>query len=252
MKKKNWLLTIAFAVLSLTIISTCVIGSTYAKFTTNVEGGAKVQAAGFLVAGSQTNVNVSVGLVAPGVSQHKDATIEYFSQVVTDISVAQAGATITGTGVLDAVDPDGEGSEVSPWVAMLTAYKATTAGASDAAVTTSTTLADVFTITVGNGTALTLATDFAAAVATAVSTAGITDIAGETFVNTGAQLPAMAADADTTVEVTIPVTVTWTSLSNSFDTYLGNRIAELATDTTTPTPSYITVNLPIVAEQHVA
>ena len=239
MKKKNWLLTIAFAVLSLTIISTCVIGSTYAKFTSNVEGGAKVQAAGFLVSGGTASVGASVGLVAPGVSQHKDATINYFSQVVTEISVAQAGTSISGTGVFTSAN----------WAALLAEYKDATngIGKDDTNITTSTTLADVFNVTLGSNT---VAEDFAAAVVTAAGTEGIT----LTTTTSGGHttITAMPADADTALEVTVPVTVTWVSKGNLFDTFLGNKIAALATDDTTPTASEITVNIPLVAEQYIA
>ncbi|MCR5553885.1 MAG: hypothetical protein K6F08_03995 [bacterium] len=239
MKKKNWLLTIAFAVLSLTIISTCVIGSTYAKFTSNVEGGAKVQAAGFLVTGGTASVGASVGLVAPGVSQHKDATIEYFSQVVTEISVAQAGATVTGTGVFAS----------AAWTALLAEYKDSTngIGKDDTNITTSTTLADIFTVTLGSNT---VAEDFAAAVVTAASTEGMTLTTSTSGGHT--TISAMPADAETTLEVTVPVTVTWTSKGNLFDTFLGNKIAELATADQNAAVSEITVSIPLVAEQYIA
>ncbi|MBO4569609.1 MAG: hypothetical protein J5689_00115 [Clostridia bacterium] len=243
MKKKNWLLTIAFAVLSLTIISTCVIGSTYAKFTSGIASGAKVQAAGFLVDGGEVDLSGTFAMVAPGETKATEVTVNYFSQVETVI--AASTATITGTGVFDTTDPDGEGQQVSPWVAFLTAYKATSTGTANTNITTSTPLSTVFTISIGSGTG-TLAEDFAAAVAAEATSEGsaATLVTGQTT-----RLNAMGAAETEALEVEVEVNVTWNEVDDVFDTMLGNAIAELL-QAQTSVVSYINVSLPLTASQY--
>lgn len=98
MKKRNWLMTIAFAVLSLTIISTCVIGSTYAKFVSKVGGNGSVQAAGFMLTdGGSLNFTDTKVIGPDGGSGDTTATIKYFSQVATILTFAEDAADAAGT-----------------------------------------------------------------------------------------------------------------------------------------------------------
>ena len=236
MKKRNWLMTIAFAVLSLTIISTCVIGSTYAKFTSQVSGGGKAQAAGFLVAGKEVEAGATVELVAPETTAKSEAKINYFSQVVTEITVTGEG-DMTGTGVF------------AKWTELVAAYKETDAGKADTAVTTTTALKDVFKVSIDKDEAET-ETDLAIIFAKKVAAAS-----GGKVTATGAQLSAMGKDETTAFEVTFNVTVTWTSLSDTFDTFIGNNIYENLTTAQFGAEigkSLINVTLPITASQVVA
>lgn len=101
MKKRNWLMTIAFAVLSLTIISTCVIGSTYAKFVSKVGGNGSVKAAGFFLSdGGSLNVETTQAYIGPNQGTNESTgTVKFFSQVPTTITVANNADGNKGTGV---------------------------------------------------------------------------------------------------------------------------------------------------------
>lgn len=102
MKKRNWLMTIAFAVLSLTIISTCVIGSTYAKFVSKVGGNGSVNAAGFyLTDGGTLNLASTTAFVGPGngTAKKENGAVKFFSQEETKITVGQTDSASAGTGV---------------------------------------------------------------------------------------------------------------------------------------------------------
>lgn len=236
MKKRNWLMTIAFAVLSLTIISTCVIGSTYAKFTSQVSGGGKAQAAGFLVAGKEVSADAAVELVAPETTAKSEATIQYFSQVVTEITITGEG-DMTGTGVF------------AKWAELVEAYKATDAGNADSAVTTVTALKDVFKVSIDKDESET-ETDLAIIFAKKVAAASEGKITAE-----GAKLSAMGKDETAAFEVKFNVTVSWTSLSDTFDTFIGNKIYENLTTSQFGAEvgkSLINVTLPITASQVVA
>ncbi|MBO4570137.1 MAG: hypothetical protein J5689_02865 [Clostridia bacterium] len=231
-KGKNNLLTWVIAIMLLTIISTTAVGFTYAKFVSQISSGGRVQSAGFLITGGSIDVNATVALVAPGETKQTSTSVSYFSQVVTDITAATP--TITGTGVFT----------TSNWSSLLTAYKATTAGASDSLVTTSTTLADVFDVTIGNGTSSTLAEDFASAVA-AASSGSVTALSS--------QISAMPANATQSITVPLNVKITWNEISNSFDTFVGNKVAERLQDSNISAAekvSYINASLPLTATQH--
>lgn len=111
MKKRNWLMTIAFAVLSLTIISTCVIGSTYAKFVSKVGGSGSVNAAGFyLTDGGTLNLASTTTFVGPGngTAEKENGAVKFFSQVETKITVGQTDSASAGTGVFayDSAHPE--------------------------------------------------------------------------------------------------------------------------------------------------
>ena len=97
MKKRNWLMTIAFAVLSLTIVSTMVIGTTYAKFTSTISNAGTVNAAGFLITGTTVGQDNDV-MIAPSESKNVTMTIAYFSQVDTDITSAATMDNSANTG----------------------------------------------------------------------------------------------------------------------------------------------------------
>lgn len=242
MKKRNWLMTIAFAVLSLTIISTCVIGSTYAKFTSQVAGGGKAQAAGFLVAGASTEATVATEMVAPTTTVSAEATINYFSQVDTKIEVtnlSEASTGVTGTGIF------------AVWDAIVTAYNAQ-AAEGDRVTEANVTLNKVFTVTLeGQTEGQTLAQAFAAAVAAASSGA----VTVKTNTADNVVLSAMDKDATDAVQVKFNVQVKWNSISDKFDTFVGNMIAKNlkeAVEGATQGKSIIEVSLPITASQVVA
>lgn len=242
MKKRNWLMTIAFAVLSLTIISTCVIGSTYAKFTSQVAGGGKAQAAGFLVAGASTEATVATEMVAPTTTVSAEAKINYFSQVDTKIEVtnlSEASTGVTGTGIF------------AVWDAIVTAYNAQ-AAEGDRVTAANVTLNKVFTVTLeGQTEGQTLAQAFAAKVAAASSGA----VTVKTNEADNVVLSAMDKEATDAVQVTFNVQVKWNSISDKFDTFVGNMIAKNlkeAVEGATQGKSIIEVSLPITASQVVA
>lgn len=245
MKKRNWLMTIAFAVLSLTIISTCVIGSTYAKFTSQVAGGGKAQAAGFLVAGASTEVTVATEMVAPTKAVSAAATINYFSQVDTKIEVtnlSEGSTGVTGTGIF------------AVWDAIVTAYN-DQAAEGDKVQPANVTLNKVFTVTLESQTeGQTLAQAFAAAVAAASS--GNSAVTVKTNEADNVVLSAMGKEATDAVQVTFNVQVKWNQISDKFDTFVGNMIAknlkEAAVSGATQGKSIIEVSLPITATQVVA
>ena len=224
MKKRNWLMTIAFAVLSLTIISTCVIGSTYAKFVSKVNGSGKAQAAGFLiVAGEAASTSAEENvLMAPGVTAGYKMTINYFSQVVTNIKTVEgADNGATGTGVFTA---ENWAKLVAFYNANIAAIKAAT-GAEGAAVAGD--LAYTSLIKVVNGTGETIDKAFVSAV---VEKNAALAVAGN-----ATQLKAMAADATDAIAVELTVTAKWESDAQGgdlFDTFIGNCIAAFEQGTT--------------------
>lgn len=224
MKKRNWLMTIAFAVLSLTIISTCVIGSTYAKFVSKVNGSGKAQAAGFLIvagkaASTSTEENV---LMAPGVKAGYKMTINYFSQVVTNIKTVEgADNGATGTGVFAAAN----------WTKLVTFYNAhideikAATGAEGAAVDASLKYTSLIEVVNGDGKAIDEA--FVAAVVAKNSALAVSDNAK--------QLKAMAADATEAIAAELTVTAEWKTHAQGgdlFDNFIGNCIAAFEQGTT--------------------
>ena len=223
MKKKNWLLTIAFAVLSLTIISTCVIGSTYAKFTTTVGGNSTAQAAGFLVTGATANSTADV-LLAPGVEVTVPAGItSYFSQVATEITLDSEITSANNTGVFTDAN----------WALLIAYFNDHVASDADHHVGSALTVAQVITM---GGTAGTSAGLAAAIYNAGVTTEPASTVWTETY-SSGTVLPAMKATETAALTLSaINVTLTWTTpkcLTNTevdndeFDTFVGNCIAKL-------------------------
>ena len=273
MKKKNWLLTIAFAVLSLTIISTCVIGSTYAKFTTTVGGNSTAQAAGFLVTGATANSTADV-LLAPGVEVTVPAGItSYFSQVATEITLTNSITSANNTGVFTDAN----------WALLIAYFNAHVASDADHQVGAA--------LTVGQLIAMGGTTGTSAGLAAAIYAAGDdhensnTNTVWASTYTSGEVLPAMKATATAALTLSaINVTLTWVSPkvgntetdNDQFDTFVGNCIAKLAmadaagsvvvaTDGATPTPNTLTLtaaaahqtstvaaNVSVMAEQYVA
>lgn len=270
MKKRNWLMTIAFAVLSLTIVSTMVIGSTYAKFTSQVAGKGTAQAAGFLVAGTIADATAT-SLMAPGEAYEVTVPMTYFSQVLTKISTP-GGTNATGTGVFDstvwsnvvsfyntnwkkigaalgygtynstgdefAANGIGNYGPVAANLAVTDVIK--TSGAGNASFV-STFISSIMT----DGTNST--TDNTELfIKTAGTVAAKADQNGATEANV---IPAMLADANRVISVNLKLSIAWVSPKPSaavganetandtnaandlFDTYLGNLIARFATNT---------------------
>ena len=238
MKKRNWLLTIAFAVLSLTVISTCVIGSTYAKYTSQISTNSGAQAAGFLVTGGNSVVETSDTLIAPGESATVEATVNYFSQVLTEIS--ETSATISGTGIFDE----------TAWAALVADYNAKYGASGSESVgedLTHTALSDFITVSIGEGTGSGLAEQFVDAVIAAKGSSAVTKEGTN-------RLTAMGAAETTAITVTLEINVTWTDAveGNEFDTFVGNAIAQNLTAAqygATKGISTITVSLPLTATQ---
>ena len=227
MKKRNWLLTIAFAVLSLTVISTCVIGSTYAKYTSKITGSGSAEAAGFLITAGQTTATEENVLMAPEVAAQYSLTINYFSQVVTKLEAAGGASTTTGTGIFDSTN----------WAALVAFYNdhhaeiATATGATGAAVNGSLTVSDIIQVTIGAGSA---DDDIAKQLADAIVAASSGKVSIDGSDDEGKTLTAMAADETAAIPAAIKINVEWVSDATGgdlFDTFIGNCIAALATNT---------------------
>ena len=242
MKKRNWLMTIAFAVLSLTIVSTMVIGTTYAKFTSTISGNTTVRAAGFLITGSTASVSDSI-LIAPGKTENVEIALKYFSQVDTVISSAANANNDGNTGVFTSTNWDAI-------VAFYEAHAGTGAGSLyryfgiDAKVAEATQehpydgipggtafgtgnepeVADLIAVD-GDG----MVAAFLKKISDNNTTTGLGT--GALAVKTGGLVKAMAADATNPLTVALTVPVAWTTHTvggDVFDTLIGNCIAALA------------------------
>ncbi|MBQ7452654.1 MAG: hypothetical protein IJS68_00045 [Clostridia bacterium] len=255
MKKRNWLMTIAFAVLSLTIVSTMVIGSTYAMFTSKVAGNSSAEAAGFLIAG-QIDTTAVTTLMAPGEAFYKDITINYFSQVPTKISEAGAASGMEGTGIFKTT-VSGNTVTYDYWadivdlyndnVAKLAAATGATGTAVSGAIETSPesliqVKAATRSGTPGNYTYTPTNTSFVeqfiAQVFTNLATkatvygSGTLVCSGDTGVTYDDVIPAMLSTANAVQTADLSVAVTWVSDTNGgdlFDTFLGALITSFAT-----------------------
>lgn len=263
MKKRNWLMTIAFAVLSLTIISTCVIGSTYAKFTSKVSANAGVKAAGFMVGSTGTDtatIEAATAVTAPGEAKMAPITFNYYSQVTTEFTVDGAGTgyTLTGTGVF--ADYDALKNGFAAWLTAKQAKGEFTGVDAKDVTDAKAALTDWFTVTFtsdaeGNNTiaGTGMAEAFAAAVRTAAGTAGVSLVTPET----GNKVGAMPKDAQAALEITnsFYAKITWATTNsaadNAWDTYVGEKVAEGNTAETAKW-SGITVALSVTASQVVA
>ncbi|MBQ7579452.1 MAG: hypothetical protein IJT25_02860 [Clostridia bacterium] len=216
MKKRNWLMTIAFAVLSLTIVSTMVIGTTYAKFTSTISNAGTVRAAGFLITGSTTGQAANV-LIAPGESKDITVNIKYFSQVDTEITAAAAGDNTANTGAFSATNWAAIKSFFNTNYAALNTYFGITGEGAATGAMTATNPSDL--ITVNNTQML---TQFA----TNAQTAGLTT----QTVDSHLYIKAMGYNESTAESVTVTVPVTWqtdTTGKDTLDTLIGNCIAAL-------------------------
>lgn len=234
MKKRNWLMTIAFAVLSLTIISTCVIGSTYAKFVSKVSATGGAKAAGFSVTSTGSSGTVTLtaddDVVAPGETKDVEIAFTYYSQVETEFKAADDANTVVGVGKLADFTAVKDG-----FAAWLTAKQAN--GEFEGVLSTSApaSLSDMFTVTFEQAS-------IAEACAAAV---GAKDAS---LTVTGAKVSAMAKDATAALTCSLTATVTWVSINDAWDTYIGELVAEGNTADTTVW-SGVTVSLAVTAEQ---
>lgn len=263
MKKRNWLMTIAFAVLSLTIISTCVIGSTYAKFTSKVSANAGVKAAGFMVGSTgeaTATIDANTEVTAPGEAKMAPITFNYYSQVKTEFTVDGEGTgyTLTGTGVFANYDTLKNG--FADWLKAKQDKGEFTGVVANDVTTAKATLDKWFTVTFtsdaagqtpisGNG----MSEAFAAAVRAAAADATVTLATEET----GNKVGAMPKDATAALEITdsFYAKITWvttnTAADNAWDTYVGEKVA--AGNTAAEASwSGITVALSVTASQVVA
>lgn len=242
MKKRNWLMTIAFAVLSLTIISTCVIGSTYAKFVSKVGGNGSVQAAGFMLTdGGALNFKDTKVIGPDGGSGDTAATIKYYSQVATILTFAEDAEDAEGTNAFTTAN----------WTALRSFYNDNfDAIAAYFGYGTATAEGKVDGGTTANGTALTGAklgdTEALSARGLIKVSSGKGTIqsqfktalaaAGLTVTEEAKALKVTAMDANTAAVVSVTVTsnIKWTTLTydtskanNLFDTYVGYIVAQL-------------------------
>lgn len=242
MKKRNWLMTIAFAVLSLTIISTCVIGSTYAKFVSKVGGNGSVQAAGFMLTdGGALNFKDTKVIGPDGGSGDTAATIKYYSQVATILTFAEDAEDAEGTNAFTTAN----------WTALRSFYNDNfDAIAAYFGYGTATVEGKVDGGTTANGTALTGAklgdTEALSARGLIKVSSGEGTIqsqfktalkaAGLTVTEEAKALKVTAMDANTAAVVSVTVTsnIKWTTLTydtskanNLFDTYVGYIVAQL-------------------------
>lgn len=242
MKKRNWLMTIAFAVLSLTIISTCVIGSTYAKFVSKVGGNGSVQAAGFMLTdGGALNFKDTKVIGPDGGSGDTAATIKYYSQVATILTFAEDAEDAEGTNAFTTAN----------WTALRSFYNDNfDAIAAYFGYGTATAEGKVDGGTTANGTALTGAklgdTEALSARGLIKVSSGegtiqsqfktALEAAGLTVTEEAKALKVTAMDANTAAVVSVTVTsnIKWTTLTydtskanNLFDTYVGYIVAQL-------------------------
>lgn len=265
MKKRNWLMTIAFAVLSLTIISTCVIGSTYAKFTSKVSANAGVKAAGFMVGSTGTDtatIEAATAVTAPGESKMASIGFNYYSQVTTEFTVDGAGTgyTLTGTGVFAEEKYEALLNGFNAWLTAKQAKGEFTGVDAETVKTAKATLDDWFTVTFTSdaagqkpigGTGMNEA--FAAAVRAAATAQSVTLKTNET----GNKVGAMPDNATKALEIkdSFYAKITWATTNsaddNAWDTYVGEKVAEGNTAEVTSW-SGITVALSVTASQVVA
>ena len=254
MKKRNWLMTIAFAVLSLTIVSTMVIGTTYAKFVSQVNSTGSAQAAGFLVAGTVATTQINT-IMAPGVTADQTVSLKYFSQVDTQITALSNDASLAATGVFDE----------TTWNALVTFYNSNwqkignalgygvyasgtpdtltlNTGYHGAAVAANLDQTALLTVTAGEG-GNTVAQEFIAQVFTnnANKTAAYGSTAAlKTTTTTNDTIPAMLPAYDSVLTANLDISVAWTTQkyqttsandtdNDLFDTFIGDCIAALAT-----------------------
>lgn len=259
MKKRNWLMTIAFAVLSLTIISTCVIGSTYAKFTSKVSANAGVKAAGFMVGSTGTDtatIEAATAVTAPGESKMASIGFNYYSQVITEFTVdGGTGYTLTGTGVFAEYETLLNGFDA--WLTAKQAKGEFTGVAANTVKTAKSTLDKWFTVTFTSDAAGETPIEgsgmneaFAAAVRAAATAQSVTLKTTET----GNKVGAMPDDATKALEIkdSFYAKITWVTTNsaddNAWDTYVGEKVAAGNTAEATSW-SGITVALSVTASQ---
>ena len=215
MKKRNWLMTIAFAILSLTIVSTMVVGTTYAKFTSTISNAGTVNAAGFLITGTTVGQASNV-MIAPSQSEDVTITIAYFSQVDTEITSAATMDNSSNTGAFSTANWSAiKTFFAAHYDALNTYYGITGAGAATGAAT-AINPSDLILVDQSD-----LLDNFGSAAETAGLTVDDTS---------GLIISAMGYDATAPVELEVVVPVTWqtdTTGKDTFDTLIGNCIAAL-------------------------
>ena len=215
-------MTIAFAILSLTIVSTMVIGTTYAKFTSTISNAGTVNAAGFLITGTTVGQANNV-MIAPSQSENVTMTIAYFSQVDTDITSAATMDNSANTGAFSTANWSSIKTFFNTNYAALNTYFGIESPNAATGAVTATNPSDLILV---NTTGL--LANFASAMQTASNTAS----AGLTITNntTSLRISAMDYEASAPLTVSVTVPVTWqtdTTGKDTFDTLIGNCIAAL-------------------------
>ena len=234
-KKLNVIVYSAFAIVLAVIFSSSILGSTFAKFISRLETNSHIQAAGFYItAGTlsqeQTVANENI-MIAPGETKTVYSTINYFSQVNTKVTVGNDSITLTGAlSNLDVSDL----SDYDSWLLNHQYYPI---------ITAPTSLEDMFTISVSSGIYSAPGSTVAEQVAEVIRQAGHLDGAG-------AYIAAMPADATGAVQIMQEITVTWHEISDAWDTYIGELIAQAQIESNGTITSGISLSLGVTVEQY--
>ena len=228
MKNKRKIFIVALAaIMFLAIVSTVVLGATYARFVTTISDSATSQVAGFYISGGVTNQeeileSEQVALLAPGETVEVELQISYFAQVNTQITMT-SNSPISGTGAFANFD-----ALVSEFVEEYPTYDTDLLPAS---------LGEMFSVKISNSA------DLASAIANSIRTSG--GLGGYAD-----YVEAMPASATSSIVVTIPVIIKWESTngaSDLWDTFVGNKIATLIINS--DVKSLVSVDLGLKVEQ---
>jgi len=233
-KKKNKfaaLLVGAFVAVCAVILSTTFLGSTYAKYVSTVKSTSAIQSAGFYVTAGAAAGNAISGtvVIGPGESENITQTITYFSQVNTVVSVGSG--TITASGVL---------SNFSTLLDGFADFE-TDHGAEYANYLAPEGLEDMFIITITDGVNAATGSSSAEQIADLIRAEG--PLGGS-----GVYIEAMEANETDALSVDLVITVEWRSISDAWDTYVGNEIADLVLGG--GSTSRINVSLEVTIEQY--
>ena len=226
--KKMWIITCIMLVI--TLVSFSVVGTTYAKYASNVTGAAPIKAAGFFIQGeTPATATISTATkIAPGDSVTINVPINYFSQVPTSFR-ALSDVNLVGFGVLADFD------------LLLSEYAAYKIRLDKSGVTPED-LSDSFTISFGNNSSV------VTEMISLLTTAGLNVLTPTDNTFTDPIVSAMSASATTPLQLSMPVTITWINHTNSawdaWDTFLGEKFYQ------SNVVSGVQVSLELVAEQY--
>lgn len=232
---KKKLMSFIFSVaLIMAICAVSVVSWTTAKFFTGVEMNGVTKLAGFNI--TQQNTSGTLTLSADGevaqIGQSSTAQINfsYFAQTNTKFSLLNDNVQIEGIGKLE--DFSTLRDNYSVWLAEKTAiglYSGEDTTAPDS-------LQNMFEIKSGE------IDDLAQACAEAVRTTG--SLGGSGYV-----VNAMANNATQSINCTVNIEITWISVNNAWDSYIGSVVAQ-GLNETEPVLSGVSVSCVIIVEQY--